>query len=239
MLDRIEFLAWDSQFLGRRVGRLTLTAPTSLDETLLRADHLSYNLLYIYSPIRIEASVVGHYVLLDVGGHITFAKSLTNQSRVEVQHVPEIHEYQLETLTPEVLDVAYLSGHLSRFRIDPSLPAGTFERLYETWLANTIKNRPSSRLFAYQLDGMIAGLITSEMHGSTCTIGLLAVLEAYQGQGIATSLIKYVEAAGLHQAVTSMDVKTQLSNKGARALYLKNSFVERERSFLYHAHILD
>lgn len=239
MSKSIEFLAWDSEFFKRRVGRLNLETDTTLEALIQTAYQQRYEFLYIYSSVPIAKPVIGRYALLDVGGHVTFAKSLGDQILEEFKPAMEISEFRLDTLTPELLDIAFLSGHLSRFKIDSSLPAGSFEALYETWLANTLESRPKGAIYIYCCDNRIVGLITSEIHGSKCTIGLLAVSESYQGKGIGTKLIGYVQERCIKNKVASVEVKTQLSNKSAIALYLKNSFAERERSFLYHAHNFD
>lgn len=236
MLEPIEFLAWDSEFLHRQVGRLILKAGMPLDELLQSAYQQRYELLYIYSPIPIKDRMVSKYALLDVGGHIKFARDLSSHGFEPIKPMPEIYEYQLDILTPELLEIAFLSGQLSRFKIDSSLPAGSFESLYVTWLANTLENRPRSSIYTYQTDDRVLGLITSELHESKCNIGLLAVSQSHQGQGIATKLIRYVQEICMTNNIASIEVKTQLTNKSARALYLKRSFSERERSFLYHAH---
>ena len=236
MPESSKFLAWDSDFFDRRVGRLSLKAATNLGEMLRSAYQQRYELIYIYSPIAIEMALIGNYALLDVGGHITFAKNLCSHSLEEDKPATEISEFRLDNLTPELREIALLSGHLSRFKIDPSLPAGSFESLYETWLANALESRPETTIYIYHCDDRVVGLITSEFHGPKCTIGLLAVSQSYQGKGIGTRLIRYVQEICIGKKVTSLEVKTQLSNKSARALYLNNSFAEHERSFLYHAH---
>jgi dTDP-4-amino-4,6-dideoxy-D-galactose acyltransferase len=239
MFEPIEHLAWDSEFFHRQVGRLILKVGTSLEELLQTAYKQKYELLYIYSSVPIDERLSSKYALLDVGGHITFAKDLSCHGFEEIDPAPETYEYQLDTLSPELLEIAFLSGHLSRFKIDSYLPAGSFERLYETWLANTLQNRPISAIYTYQSDDRIVGLITFELHEPKCIIGLLAVSQSHQGQGIATKLISHACNICLINKVASIEVKTQLSNKCARALYLKNSFMELERSFLYHAHSVE
>ena len=239
MSKSIEFLAWDSEFFGRRVARLKVQSTKALDRLIQTARERRYELLYIYSSFPIENYVTGGYALLDVGGHITFAKSLSSYSPKEIKPMEEISQFQLDTLTQELLEIAFLSGHLSRFKIDSSLPAGSFESLYETWLANAQKIRPESAIYIYHCDHRIAGLITSEIHGPKCNIGLLAVSQSYQGKGIATRLITYLQGICFQNQVSSVEVKTQLANKPARALYIRNSFTELERSFLYHAHIVE
>lgn len=236
MFEPIEFLAWDSQFFGRSVGKLKLKAASSLHESLLFANQQRYELLYIYCPVTLEETLIGNYALLDVGGRITFTKQLSDYQFPENLFMPEIDECQIGSLTPDLLEIAYLSGHMSRFKIDTSLPANSFEHLYATWLAKALEDRPVSAIYTYNYDGRIVGLITAEWHEHNCAIGLLAVLQSYQGIGIASRLIRYVEDICISKKVISIEVKTQLSNTSARALYLRNSFAEHERSFLYHAH---
>jgi dTDP-4-amino-4,6-dideoxy-D-galactose acyltransferase len=233
-----EFLAWDSQYFGKRVGKLDLQPTTALDESLHHAYQQRYEILYIYSPIPIEKSLIGNYALLDVGGHITFRKNLSGHSAKMGKPTSEVCEYPLADPTPELLEIAFLSGHLSRFKIDHSLPVDSFERLYETWLVKSLGNHPNAKIYIYEVDDRTAGLITVDWNGSKCTIGLLAVLEFYQGRGIATKLINHVEHICNTRKSVSLEVKTQLSNASARTLYIKNSFAEKDRSFLYHAHII-
>lgn len=239
MSEPSEFLTWDSQHFGKRVGRLNLKSATALDEILQLAYQQRYEILYIYSPVPIGKPLIGGYALLDVGGHITFRKNLSEHNAEKVKSVSEICEYLLDTPTPELLEIAFLSGHLSRFKIDQSLPEGSFKRLYETWLAKSLGNHPNAGIYTYEADDRTAGLVTVDWNSSMCTIGLLAVLESYQGRSIATKLINYVERACNVRKVTSIEVKTQLSNASARTLYIKNSFTEKDRSFLYHAHIIE
>jgi dTDP-4-amino-4,6-dideoxy-D-galactose acyltransferase len=238
MDESLEFLAWDSNFFGRSVGKIKIQTNSSVENLLNRAGEQKYELLYIYSPTAIEWPASCSFSLVDVGGQIKFSEDVSKYKPDDVQHNSKIIEFQGNGLTPELLEIAFLSGHLSRFRIDPSLPAGSFERLYETWLENSLKNRPRTSIYTYQNSGNIAGLISVEWHRSSCIIELLAVLQSYQGRGIGGQLIKHVKRASIMKGIQSVEVKTQLSNLNARALYCKNSFIEQDRSFLYHAHHL-
>lgn len=236
MAEPIEFLAWDSQLFGKRVGKLELSLATDLEELLRQAYRQRYEVLYIYSPTPIEKPLISNYTLLDVGGHITYGKDLSSYNKEKVKPVSEIFEYLLNAPTPELLEIAFLSGHLSRFKVDHSLPLGGFERLYEIWLVKSLENQPDTGVYTYELGNRTAGLVTADWNGSKCTIGLLAVLGLYQGRGIGSRLINHVEHVCNIRKIASIEVKTQLCNASARALYIKNSFTEKDRSFLYHAH---
>jgi len=236
MGETAEHLPWDSQFFGKRVGRLSIQTNNDLDRALRSSDQENFELVYIYSPIAIERISIGQFSLCDVGGHITFAKDLANFNLGKPSHIPEIKEYQGDVLSPELLELAFLSGNFSRFRVDPSLPVGSFERLYKCWIAETLKNRPKTAIFTYQLSGKAAGFATVSWHDLKCTIDLLGVLRPHQGHGVASKLIQHITKTCIDNKINTLEVKTQLSNAIARSLYLKNSFSERDRSCLYHAH---
>ena len=238
MTKSIHPLDWDSSFFNRRVGRITLNSLDILDELLSSAYQQQYNLVYISSALPISESFINNYSIIDVGGHISYQKQISSGSSVALAHSEDISRYKVDAIEPELLEIALVSGNLSRFNIDPLLPRRSFEALYKTWLENTLKDYPKSAVYLRYLDHNIAGLITSEISdSSTCNIGLLAVSPASRGRGIATSLIKYVEHTAIRANVHSIEVKTQLINTSARALYIKNAFIERDRSYLYHAHI--
>lgn len=238
MIDPIEYLAWDSKFFDIHVGRLNCLDISKLADLLLYADQLNFKLLYIFSDIAISESIIGPYALIDVGGHITFQLHTIVHGFHEVKQVPEISAYKYNNLTPDMLEIAFLSGHMSRFKTDPLLPEGTFEKLYKIWLEKALINRPISAIYTYSIGDTVAGLVATNTHAPKCTIDLLAVSQPYQGMGIASKLINHVTNVCISSHNESVDVKTQLSNWGARALYLKNSFAECDRRFLYHAHSL-
>jgi dTDP-4-amino-4,6-dideoxy-D-galactose acyltransferase len=192
-------------------------------------------MVYIYSGFELSGSSNECFTLLDVGGQIEFDKTPMALSE-DQETVRNISSYRTLPLSPGICNLAYLSGRLSRFRIDPHIPNTKYESLYATWVANTLQHHPYGMVFIYQLDGHPVGLITFEWDRSVCTIGLLAVLASAQGRGIATKLIRHVESFCMRRRIGTLRVKTQLSNLSARSLYRKCGLVERDRSYLYHAH---
>lgn len=236
MLEQIKLLTWDSQFFGRKVGRLEVRTNKELDASLKFAGESRYELLYVFSPTAIAQHLIRKYFFRDVGGHIQYTKDLSSNKLISNMPVPEICEYRQDTFTPELLELFCLSGHQSRFKIDASLPKNSFEKLYEIWLKKTINDWPRTEIYLYHADDKFAGLITVRWQVFKCIIGHLAVAPSHQGRSIATKLINYVQNISVARNVKSIEVKTQLSNLNARDFYLKNSFAEQGRSFLYHAH---
>jgi dTDP-4-amino-4,6-dideoxy-D-galactose acyltransferase len=166
-----------------------------------------------------------------------FSKRLTGSLGYREQN-KKVAKYNHQKVSSDIVELAYLSGHLSRFRIDPWLPSGIFEELYKTWVARTIAQAPKTQIHIYHRDSKAVGLITTEQIRDTCAMGLLAVHPSYQGLGIATQLIKTVENLCARNGTFNLEVKTQATNGKAQSLYIKNSFAETHRTYLYHAHIL-
>ncbi len=235
MTNSLTFLDWDSGFFGRSVGNLRLSSLPPLEQELDRASEQGFDLIYVYSEEEIKINRIGDFRLIDVGGQISFVKSLLDLSDYDCQY-NDVIEYSRATPSSDIVELAYLSGHLSRFCIDSWLPPGSFEDVYKTWITKIVHQIPLTSIYACYQDGRAIGMITSQCIGDVCSIGLLAVHASFQGQGIASRLIKQVESQCLKQGVASLEVKTQLSNLSAQHLYLKNNFVEAHRTFLYHAH---
>ena len=236
MVKLINRLDWDSRFFGKQVGKINVQKNEPLEDLLFLAKRQGYELLYIYSGSAVQEATIGSYCLVDVGGHIRFVKGCDGFSVHEATSQQEISPYTQQDLTPDLIKIAFLSGHSSRFKTDISLPAGSFERLYETWIKNSLDRRPKVSIYIYEVRSTPVALITAEWSKFNCIIGLLAVLPAFQGQGIGSKLLKHVESICMLKGILSIEIKTQLSNRGARDLYVKNCFLEQERSFLYHGH---
>jgi dTDP-4-amino-4,6-dideoxy-D-galactose acyltransferase len=237
MHDVIHHLPWDSSFFALKTGRCILSSPESLTALFEEAEQQDYSLLYLEVQHQLKNQVVGAYSLLDVGGQIRYGKDLSFL-RQQAEPDPLVCLCSPEDICQDLSELAYLSGQLSRFKIDPDMPAGSFERLYQVWLLKSLERRTSEAVYTFRIDGKPVGLITSVWESGLCRIGLLAVSPLFQGQGIASALIRHVEFLCTQASINFLEVKTQLVNHQARALYRKRSFRELASSHLYHAHRL-
>lgn len=229
-------LKWDSEFFGTKVGTLYLENNRDITRQLKQASSLGFQLVYIYAREAIGENVIGSFLLQDVGGQITYSKDIDN-GFCSYPSEPHIHEFLHSSLNDELLQLAFLSGHLSRFWIDPLLPVECYETMYEIWMKKTLLDRPYSSIYTYQESGINIGLITKQFKNSKCFVGLLAVSPGYQGRGIGSKLLRELEYRCSVHNIYNIEVKTQVSNVAANTLYLKNSFCEQDRTFLYHAHL--
>lgn len=236
MNDKVCFLEWDSNFFGKRVGRLILKTDRILTDELNEARKEGYSLVYVYSRNEINLDGSSEFLLHDVGGQVTFAKKL-NVSSFDRDKSPCIFRYTEKKIKADILELALLSGHLSRFRVDPCLPRECFKNLYLAWVTSALGHGSLDTIHIYKKQEDVVGLVTASWDKDACIIGLLAVNSYYQGLGIGSQLLKHLECLCAEQNVLRLEVKTQLVNARAQSFYRKNSFNETCRTFLYHAHL--
>ena len=237
MSDRILFLKWDTNFFQCKVGKIVLKqSDITLNACLKLAFQEGFKFLYIFSDYIISCQKTNFSSVFDVGGQILFSKNLY-ASPENIVSPSNINSFDGETLPPDILKLAYFSGHLSRFNIDPLISTNRFEKMYALWMQNTLCNKPDSEIYIYNINNCNVALVTAEFSKDHCTIGLIAVSAQFQGQGIASKLLSYVQAECIQRNISCLNVKTQLINHNAISLYKKNGFAEVERSFLYHAHL--
>lgn len=234
----VEPLVWDSGFFGLKTGRLELQADAELEPHLQSARSEGYELIYLYSLRRLQAADSGRFTLLDVGGQITYRKAIAETPQPAVIG-PGWQRVSAGEPDPGLLQLAYLSGHLSRFHIDRRLPQGSFERLYQSWLRRSLEDRETAVVHRAGPVDDPAGLITASWQGQRCRIELLAVSPHCWGQGVAAALVAGVEALCRPRGATNIQVKTQLSNIQARRFYEKHGYLESNSQQLYHVYPQD
>jgi dTDP-4-amino-4,6-dideoxy-D-galactose acyltransferase len=221
-------LKWDTDFFGYNVGKVLLE-DNCLNEEILRNN--DYRLLYIYSNVALEKEVLLKYNLFladektDLITHVsdlTFDKSV-NESIKELLSVDK-----------NLLDLTFQSGHYSRFKIDPNFKNNEFEKLYTTWIEQSLNHTLAEKVFGFLVDNKSVGFITIAFKNNAYDIGLIAVDSVYRSMKIGKQLLEYVFNYALSKKVNTITVTTQMQNQGALNFYLKNGFSVNRSTFIYH-----
>lgn len=234
----IDNLSWDSDFFGLKIGRLQCGRTEELLESLSAIRDADYQLIYVFSDTAIDVQPE-NYRLLDVGGQVSYCKSLEGRTQSKGQASPDdtISLYQGDDENESLLQLALLSGHLSRFRVDPWLPSGSFERLYRQWLSNNLKNKESSRVYIAGTREGPEGMLTATWRQGHGTIDLLAVRQDAQGKGIGTKLLEHFENEAVNFDANQLLVKTQMTNDVARRTYERNGYTLKDSLYVYHLYL--
>lgn len=227
-------LAWDSQFFGKKIGRLDIVEENEgfLKENLSKSFVEKYDLIYLFTEHNIEIS---DKILQEFHGKLVDKKVIftTKIEQLSTNQHTNIKEFLDKKATNELYELAYLSGSHSRFRLDEKLGIENFKRLYREWIDKSVSHEIACKIFVYG-DEKISGMITLSVKDSTATIGLVAVDETLQGRGVGRALIDACVDFCRSVQIKTLDVPTQLDNIQACRFYEKYGFEVKEIKNIYH-----
>lgn len=221
---------WDSNFFGFNIGKIDLDPTDNIEEFL--NDASKFKLVYIFS--NKELTIPG---LNLVDKKVIYEKKINNTGNFDNQLNNESislfseqdHSYE------QLLNLAYLSGTYSRFRLDKGMPEGYFNKLYKLWLDNSLNKSIAFATIVSTSDNNVSGFVTLGKKDSKCSkIGLIAVDENYQGRKIGSKLLNECEVLSRKKGFSKIEVATQGNNLAACRLYEKNNFKVKSEQFIYH-----
>lgn len=213
------YLKWDSDFFEKKIGKLEDNILDSLES--LSHEDISYDLIYIFSDKELNL------LMKPIDIKVTYAK------KTQKRHVNEnVKEYQnLLCNYDDLVALAYVSGHDSRFLKDPFFGEIAFRKLYKRWIDNAISDKDTS-VFVYIENDRLLGFVTCAQYEEYAIIGLIAVADIAQGKGIGGKLIQAVE--NKLEVNTLLYVSTQKTNSQACNFYERKGFTVNSTKYIYH-----
>lgn len=227
---KVERLAWDSDFFGLRIGRVFVSteeegvALASLRKNLKE----DYDLLYLFTShgMRFPDDKVK---LVDEKVVYCLSKVISSEANPNV----ELWDGN-KGVTDELLYLALISGKYSRFKLDERLPSGSYERLYSRWIERSVNHVIATEVFCYMVNNMPRGLVTLDRKNGVGTIGLVAIHEDFQYQGIGAAMMRHVIRFAQKHDCGKLSVTTQLENVSACKLYEKVGFQVESVTDVWH-----
>lgn len=227
-------LMWDSAFFERKIGKLAILVANKaiLKDNLIKAFAENYDLIYVFTEKDIE---IPDEILQEFNGKLVDRK-VTYTAKIEQLSINKngnIKEFSQAKATPELYELAYLSGSHSRFRLDEKFGIENFKRLYREWVDKSVSHEIARRIFVYS-NKKIGGMVTLAVNESNATIGLIAVDRAQQGHGIGVALLDACVNFCKSEKILTLDVPTQMENIQACRFYEKYGFEVKEVVNIYH-----
>ena len=188
-----DVLEWDSSVFGFTVARVAAPDDAgTLAFTLDDARRHGVRLLYLQTDTSELIRAAESQGATPVGERITYARAVTEadvrmlrgtNSPVAVERWPGT------TPTPELQQLARDAGQHSRFRIDPEVPDGVFERIYDAWIARSLDRQIAEDVLVTRDATSISGLVTVGRKDGRADIGLLSVRSDARGRGVGKALV--------------------------------------------------
>ncbi|MGQ1947099.1 GNAT family N-acetyltransferase [Geofilum sp. OHC36d9] len=229
----IQYLDWDSRFFEKKIGKSEseILTKASLKTLLKEKSTEGYDLIYLFTTqTDHEAEVIlnnRHCPVLD--HKITY---VIDNIQGPATTAPFITHYK-GPLTEDLLRLAVLSGHESRFRKDRFL-SPKFESLYTQWISKSLSGQLADVVLIATINNTIKGFVTIKKKSLHGQIGLIAIDPAVQKQGIGTELMKAAHNWYYQNHLTNAFVTTQLTNTGACRLYEKSGYSVYNTQLIYH-----
>ena len=226
-------LTWDSDFFNKRIGRIEVKDDyANLVENLEKAFKQQYDLVYVFGDknTNIPNQILSKFKGKLVDRKITYTAQIED---LQTKNTVEIKEFE-EKNANLLYELAYLSGKYSRFKLDEGIEIANFKRLYREWIDKSVSHQIAKKVFVYNENGQIMGMITLGVKEKVANIGLIAVDETLQGKGIGMSLIDACVRYCKAENIITLDVPTQLDNTQACKFYEKCGFTEKSVQNIYH-----
>ena len=139
-------LDWDSDFFGLRIAKAVVSSEEdvvalSQRERVLR-NH--FDLIYIFSEPVID-------ILFDNVRLVDRKAIFSSNHLQENEDCPAIVQWKSPDATDSLVSLALVSGEYSRFKTDPRLPVGSYERLYTRWIEQSVNGAMATEVFCFNL----------------------------------------------------------------------------------------
>jgi len=234
-----EYLPWDSEFFGLRIGRvngdrLTPALAEAISEwcTAQSIDCL-YFLAASDDPESVRLAERHGFRLVDI--RVTLIRDRGSGSLTGFDPRPPIRFSRPEDI-PALRAIAGVSHHDTRFYSDPNFPPARRDALYETWIEKSCNGYADAVLVA-EAGGSAVGYITCKLvgeGGGEGQIGLVGVGPGHQGRGLGRGLVEAALGWFDGHGVPHVTVVTQGRNIAAQRLYQRCGFVTRSVQLWYH-----
>ncbi len=240
--QQLQVLQWDSEFFGRKMGRILIDPQTEAMDSVpawerLIAQARAEQYEFLFYEFDAADKRLAH-LLTPLGGALAdvlvkLAKPVGPAAAPQRETGSPV-QAAAESDLAAMIELASHSFTHSRFFHDPGFDKELVNQLYPNWVRNNfagneayfvIKDRQSLQAFiSVQPKPLPAAL----------DIRLLAVQPAAQGQGLGSALLRWTEQYGRSQGLKRITVGTQINNYAALRLYEKNGFRVEQALYRYH-----
>ncbi|MCL4809445.1 MAG: GNAT family N-acetyltransferase [Thermoanaerobaculia bacterium] len=232
-------LAWDSAFFGFEVfsiadGDLT---EAELRSALLESRARGASLVYWFAD---AGRAVSPTLLDEFGGALRDEKKVYGRSSLRgpgtaLKARAEVSVRRGSDPDGPLTALALAAGEYSRFRVDPRIPSGAFQRLYETWIRRSCAGEIADAVIEAREPGIgLCGMVTVSVDGDEGSIGLIAVAAEARGRGIGAILLRGAEEFMAGKGATRARVVTQGANRPACRLYESACYDVVSQTDVYH-----
>ncbi|VAW21240.1 hypothetical protein MNBD_BACTEROID01-1652 [hydrothermal vent metagenome] len=233
MAFNIKTLDFDTHLFGYKVGRIELHNFVKKDLGALKkqVENEAFRLVYIFTNDERSKSTLNAAGVTFVGEtRVYINKDLKSHPTI----TNSIGLYEKCFVSPSLLKLAYASGAFSRFSNDPHFTGNESLKVFKTWIEKSVRKEIASHIVVYKAGSREVGLVTCNLIGDCCKIGLMAVHENFRNKNIARGLMQFLAGLMGGQGAKTITVTTQSKNTAACRLYESLGFNIQATESIFH-----
>lgn len=232
MSSDLQVLEWDTNFFGFGVCKVQVEPGACVEQAITRARAAGMKLAYWFAePADADAPRVAKAINAKlVDRKATYLLELAHAA-------PAALDARIERATEvsgQLRALALQSGQYSRFKIDPNVGPGLFERMYTIWLERAVDGTIAREVLVYREGGRELGFVTIGIKNGRANIGLIAVDAEARSKGIGVHLVNAALSKAKEWGAAQIDVVTQKDNLGACRFYERSGFTQERVEHIYH-----
>ena len=230
-------LLWDSEFFGFKIARLVPRRYGAAELRMHLEKQWEQGIRLVYwgsdpNDTASQSAAAANQGLL-VDRKTTFVRKIDGfvvrpSERYETQSLPE------DGWSDELASLAVQIGQYSRFRQDRHFSIATWQRLYWTWMQNSIKRAIADDVLVIRDAGFVVAVVTVRARGKIGEIGLLGVQESRRGAGLGRALVDLAMGWFSERPLSHVRVVTQGDNRLACQMYKACGFLVESVENFYH-----
>lgn len=207
-----EYLPWDSEFFGMRIGRsIGYDDTETLAWGVKNNIDLHYLLVDVMHPGQAQQAEHDGWRYMDT--RVTFAR--TTAVLPGLRSVRPAFPEDRAWLRP----IARNSFRITRFYADLKLDNRRCDDLYDDWLTGALDDPAKAVLVALSNDATPVGFVTLSLHGARASLDLIAVARTARAQGVGNALVTDAIDWAAKEGAEEITVVTQGRNIEAQRLF--------------------
>jgi len=219
-------LEWDTEFFSVGIGSFRGSLNTTdVDQLRKFAKQERIKCVYWFADPddALSAKFAQENGFRYVDTRMTFERKLEGSFEDSVVYATANH---ISDLVP----LARSSHSNTRFFFDGNFDRTRCEDLYQLWLERSFEGLLANAVLVAERDSKAAGYVTVKVEETVAQIGLIAVADFAQGQGLGKTLVSGALKVGSDAGATI----TQSRNIGAQCLYVSCGFKPSSTTDIYH-----
>ena len=230
--NEIIYLDWDTIFFKKKIGRIDYCDETDLRSLLQQARRENFKLIYVFGSGKM---FLHPDILTEFNGKLVDRKVIyENKEFIPKKLCVQVEEYSQAEVSDDLLQLAYVSGHYSRFQLDTHFQQDDFYKMYKTWIDKSVSHEIADKVYVIRSNNQLCGMVTLKISAGKGTIGLIAVSPLSQGKGYGQILNDACCNELINRNITTIEVATQMDNIGACRFYEKRGFSIQSVTNIYH-----